>query len=895
MRFIGLVWLFIITLAARSQAQEANKTFHNPILPGWNSDPSCAFVKEWDNTFFCTTSSFLAFPGVPVYASKDLVNWKLASNALTKDDQLPELYRNSGQHEGIWASTIRYHEGTFYLITSYVSWYAGWGPKILLFTTKNPYDDASWTGPLHIENPANDIDPDLFWDSGKVYMSVAAGIYISEVDLTTGTATEPVRVWNGTGDRNPEGPHLFNKDGYYYLLIGEGGTETNHSVTIARGREVTGPFEGYEGNPILTAKNTDEYFQTVGHADFFQDAAGNWWGVALATRSGPAWEIYPMGRETVLFAVTWEEGQWPILDMVRGTMTGPLPKTNKDIPGNGHWIDEPDVVDFEPGSALPRHFFFWRPPKTSLFAISPAGHPNTFQISPSPVNLSATPDFNPEQDGLGFIARKQSATLFNYTVDVDFKPEVADEEAGITVFLTQVQHIDLGIVNLPACAGESLVPRFRFRVEASGKPNITVPEEIVIPVPKAWRSEKMRLFASAVSDSEYVFGASPASRPEEYLEIGSASALIVSGGSGPFTGTVIGSYATSNGGEGKTPAYFSRWRYTQLAQKIDDDTLIPATDSQLLNAIFVHGNDSEDAAVYCVRSSFSYQHIHHKPTSMANVDTSIGPHTTGAAAKLAAQHSEEHALKLYGGWFCPFVQRAWIVLCEKRIPHQYIEINPYKKDPEFLKLNPRGLVPTLAVPVDAKGDEQRPLYDSTVLCEYLDEAYAGNSHGPHLLPDKPYDRARCRLWIDHINSRIVPAFYKFIQHTPEKEYTIQQARDEFLGHIKTLAKELAPEGPWFLGQDLSLVDIVLAPWAMRLFLIDHYKPGGLGLPEEGAAGDDENVWRRWRQWYKAIEERRSVQDTLSDREAYIEVYQRYAEDKTNSEVGQATRSGKRMP
>ncbi|KAK2613899.1 hypothetical protein N8I77_000772 [Diaporthe amygdali] len=578
-KFFSLIWLSVFTLATQGQSQQAasaNKTFHNPILPGWNSDPSCTFVKEWENTFFCTVSSFLAFPGVPVYASKDLVNWKLASNALTRPEQLPELSRNSGQNEGIWASTIRYHKGTFYLITSYVSWYEGWGPKILLFTTTDPFDDASWTGPLHVENPANDIDPDIFWDEGKVYMSVAAGIWVSEIDLSTGIATEPSKVWNGTGDRNPEGPHFYHKDDYYYLLIGEGGTETNHSVTISRAKQFEGPFEGAPQNPILTAKNTNRYFQTVGHADLFQDASGNWWGVALATRSGPEWEIYPMGRETVLFAVNWKENQWPILDPVFGTMTGPLPPTNKRIPGDGHWIDGPDVVDFVPGSDIPRHFLFWRPPKTSLFAVSPKGHSNTLQISPSPVNLSATPEFQPAEDGLGFIARKQSATLFNYTVDVSFKPEVEEEEAGISVFLTQVQHIDLGIVNLASRNGTNSTLAFRFRVEASGKPNITVPETTIVPVPRAWRPEKIRLSVSAVSDSLYVFGAAPTSRPGEYREIGTASALVVSGGTGPFTGTIVGAYATNNGGKGKTPAFFSRWRYTPLAQKIDDDTFISA-------------------------------------------------------------------------------------------------------------------------------------------------------------------------------------------------------------------------------------------------------------------------------------------------------------------------------
>ncbi|KAK1622535.1 hypothetical protein BDP81DRAFT_476345 [Colletotrichum phormii] len=192
-----------------------------------------------------------------------------------------------------------------------------------------------------------------------------------------------------------------------------------------------------------------------------------------------------MGRETVLFAVKWDDGDWPVLDEVRGVMDGPLPPTNRDISGDGRWVDEPDVVDFAPGWEIPRHFLFWRPPKTDLFRVSPEGHPNTLQISPSPVNLSATPDFSPEQDGLGFIARKQSATLFNYTVDVSFQPKVENEEAGISVFLTQLQHIDLGIVTSPACSNQSLVPRFRLRVEASGKPNISVPETVLVPVPKA--------------------------------------------------------------------------------------------------------------------------------------------------------------------------------------------------------------------------------------------------------------------------------------------------------------------------------------------------------------------------------------------------------------------------
>ncbi|KAI1086737.1 putative glutathione-S-transferase theta, GST [Rostrohypoxylon terebratum] len=293
---------------------------------------------------------------------------------------------------------------------------------------------------------------------------------------------------------------------------------------------------------------------------------------------------------------------------------------------------------------------------------------------------------------------------------------------------------------------------------------------------------------------------------------------------------------------------------------------------------------------------------------MASVDTTELPaRTTGAAADLANSHTAEHPLKLYGGWFCPFVQRAWIVLQEKRIPYQYIEINPYAKAPEFLALNPRGLVPTLGVPVDqsisngAKEVKRKPLYESAIICEFLDEAYNdATAHGPSLLPEDAYERARCRLWIDHISGKIIPGFYKFIQHTPEKEYTIEEARGNFLGHIKTLVREMSESddgesGPWFLGDRFSMVDIMLAPWAKRLFLIDHYKPSGLGIPTAGHGGDDEKLWARWGKWFDAIISRQSVKDTWSDDEQYIIAYKRYAEDKTQSEVAKATRKGERLP
>jgi len=302
---------------------------------------------------------------------------------------------------------------------------------------------------------------------------------------------------------------------------------------------------------------------------------------------------------------------------------------------------------------------------------------------------------------------------------------------------------------------------------------------------------------------------------------------------------------------------------------------------------------------------------------MASPDLSLShPSPSGAAFELAQAHSSPEPLKLYGGWFCPFVQRAWIVLVEKEIPHQYIEINPYHKAPEFLALNPRGLIPTLAVP-----GRSGALYESTVVCEFLDEGYP---QGPRLMPEDAYERARCRLWINHVATRIVPAWYGVMQAQPDGEQGSgggggggEEERKKLVEGIKAFAREMmnndggcdekskgdhSSGGPWFLGSKFSLVDVSLAPWAKRLWLIDYYKPGGTGIPKKGgndpgreSGSEDEIVWDRWDQWLEAAVKRDSVVRTWSEDEKYIGVYKRYAENTTESEVARATRAGKGLP
>ncbi|KAI2623801.1 glycoside hydrolase family 43 protein [Xylaria nigripes] len=554
-------------------AHTANSTYLNPVLPGWHSDPSCTQVK---GTFFCVTSTFISFPGLPIYASKDLINWKLVSHAWNRESQLPGVsWDTTGQQDGMWAATMRHHDGLFYVICDYRG--AGGRADLgVVFKSPNPFDEFAWSDPVIFDESF--IDPDLFWDDdGKVYMATRS-VVLQELNLKTGEVSQPpISLWNGTGGSSPEGPHLYKKDGYYYLMIAEGGTQTNHSITIARSRNIKGPYEAYENNPILTNRGTDEYFQTVGHGDLFQDTQGNWWGMCLSTRSGPAWEIFPMGRESVLFPATWNKGEWPVLQPVRGNMSGwALPPSTKDLPGDGPFNSDDDVYDFKKGTKIPRNLVHWRVPRQGTFSTTEHG----LEIIPSRNNLTGTPssDVTPElsgKSGLAFIGRRQTHTLFNFSVDLSFAPKSVGQEAGVTVFLTQFDHIDLGVVLLsPSSSSHSCKTKrqlaFRFRAEGAG----FVPAPNIVPIPSSWAHEDIRLQIQTVNMTHYSLSAMPARNPAAALVIGTASAALVSGGQGGFVGSLIGTYATCNGaGSGVTcpaggNAHFRRWRYTGVAEYI---------------------------------------------------------------------------------------------------------------------------------------------------------------------------------------------------------------------------------------------------------------------------------------------------------------------------------------
>ncbi|XP_005095748.1 probable glutathione S-transferase [Aplysia californica] len=231
-------------------------------------------------------------------------------------------------------------------------------------------------------------------------------------------------------------------------------------------------------------------------------------------------------------------------------------------------------------------------------------------------------------------------------------------------------------------------------------------------------------------------------------------------------------------------------------------------------------------------------------------------------------------VQLYCAWFCPFAQRAWIALNEKQVDYEYIETDPYNKTPEFLSVCPRGLVPSVV-------HNGKPIYESIVLVEYIDEVWKKEVN---LLPDDPYDRAMAKIWVDFISKKIVPVFYAILQKQDKAGQ--ETAKEAFMKNLETLTGAMSKQGPYFFGANFGFVDIMLVPYTFRLRLLAHYR--GLEVPTNG-------VFERLQTWMKAAHSRESVKSTLPEWERLVAVYQRYADNTAKTEVAEAIRAGTALP
>lgn len=253
--------------------------YKNPIISGYNPDPSICRVGD---DFYLVNSTFEFYPGVPVYHSKNLVNWELINYCLRDKEQLYlDGVRPSG---GIYAPMLCYHNGEFFMTTTNVS-----HKGHLIVHTSDIY--GKWSKPVWIDQGG--IDPTLLFDGEDVYFASTSrdkddrdGIFMCKINPYTGEKlSESVRISHGCGGICPEGPHIYKLNGKYYLLLAEGGTEYGHMVTMQRADSPFGPYEPCPHNPILIHKdNPDGSIACTGHADLEVDQNGNWWLVCLGIR-----------------------------------------------------------------------------------------------------------------------------------------------------------------------------------------------------------------------------------------------------------------------------------------------------------------------------------------------------------------------------------------------------------------------------------------------------------------------------------------------------------------------------------------------------------------------------------------------------------------------------------
>ncbi|RDV29359.1 glycoside hydrolase family 43 protein [Alteromonas aestuariivivens] len=423
---------------------EANETlpsvcFENPVLPGFHPDPSIVRVGD---DFYLVNSSFEWFPGVPIFHSKDLVNWRQIGHVLNRPSQL-NMVKNRPS-SGIWAPTIRYQDGLFYVVVTCKQCQNSEHESNNLFVTaKDPA--GSWSEPVWIKG-AKGIDPTLFWDDdGKPYYlgtthdeSIGGPrkwptedrVYIQPIDLETGYLTgEPTILLNGHAQnaRFAEGPHLYRRDGKYIVMIAEGGTWNSHAITVFESDKLLGPYQPQQINPVLTHRHlgNDAQITTLGHADLVDTPDGDWWAVMLGVRPRSNGNYY-LGRETFLTSVSWQ-GTTPIFNPGFGRVF--LREQRPDLEPEMWVKNHRDEFD---GTELALHWNFLRTPQSDFY-----------RISDGQLLLKAKPVALTEQDNPALVAQRITSHYQQFGTQLDFQPQAEHEAAGLTLYQNDRFHYRL--------------------------------------------------------------------------------------------------------------------------------------------------------------------------------------------------------------------------------------------------------------------------------------------------------------------------------------------------------------------------------------------------------------------------------------------------------------------
>lgn len=510
-------------------------TFKNPILPGFYPDPSICRVGA---DFYLVTSTFAYFPGVPIFHSRDLVNWEQIGHILDRPSQL-EL-QGAGHSQGIFAPTIRHHNGIFYMITTNVS-----GGGNFMVTASDP--KGPWSEPIWLDTPG--IDPSLYFDDdGTAYYCGTRPapegekyggnweVYLQRLNLDTNELEGPTyALWRGAliDAIWPEAPHIYKKDDYYYLLISEGGTGHHHAVTIARSKQIMGPYVGNPANPILTHRHLGRDFPivNVGHGDLVDTPQGEWWMVLLASR--PAGGYYRnLGRETFLVPVVWEDG-WPIVSPGTGKVEWEYPKPK---------LPEHSVVpktvrdDFNE----PTLDFIWNGLRTFADPFF------SLDERPGYLRLYLKEETLSELKTPSFLGRRQQHHNFTATTCLEFTPHSEYEEAGLVALQSDKFHYRF-VVSL-----ESNNQVIKVVKVEHGNESVLASEPI--------SAGPIYLEISAQGQAyDFHFGFEPKQMKPLYQ--GANGRILSTDVAGGFVGTYLGMYASSNGQKSKNRADFDWFSY----------------------------------------------------------------------------------------------------------------------------------------------------------------------------------------------------------------------------------------------------------------------------------------------------------------------------------------------
>lgn len=486
--------------------------YTNPIIRGVNPDPSICRVGE---DFYLATSSMFFFPGVPIYHSRDLVNWRLVGHALTRAEHFC-LDRNNGSPM-MYAPTLRHQGGVFYMITTDVN-----GGGNFFVTATDPAEP--WSDPVFVYQPM--FDPSLFFDDdGTVYYTRRGdigdkNIVQARIDLGSGKLLEPLRsVGRGMVSEDTEGPHLFKAHGWYYLTCGEGGSRFLHMQTIGRSRSPWGPFERCPHNPVISQHNAWWHpFKSLGHADFIEDSRGQWWAVCLGTRHADYNSFSAIGRETFLFPVQWVDG-WPVIEP---TLMHGEP-VNAPLPDGEPWTVTPGADDFDARNLGPQWIQLAYPHQSPLSLSDRPGWLRLFARYGRP--FEAKPS--------AFIGVRQSEFNCSLTTRMQFDPHNETDEAGLMVFQT-------GEFNYAI-----------FKTVRAGKTVVTVRKtvgDIIVesPVFEVPAGEIIQLRVRADAAKYYFEWARDTKRPVWQLIDTARVQLITTELAGVWSGVLIGPYAAGN-------------------------------------------------------------------------------------------------------------------------------------------------------------------------------------------------------------------------------------------------------------------------------------------------------------------------------------------------------------